>query len=179
MTVKKINFSVRDFALISVLTAILFIQEQILIFIPNVQLTFLLIILYAKKLRLTHVVMIVSIYVLIDSLFTSSFGLVYTPYIYIGLMLIPVSLKTIFKKVESSVGLAFLSIIFSFIYCWLFFIPFVLIMKVDFIAYLTADILFEVILVASNFLAVIILYDPISKLFEELIKKYINNKEKN
>lgn len=81
MTVKKINFSVRDFALISVLTAILFIQEQILIFIPNVQLTFLLIILYAKKLRLTHVVMIVSIYVLIDSLFTSSFGLVYTPYI--------------------------------------------------------------------------------------------------
>ena len=39
--------------------------------------------------------------------------------------------------------------------------------------------LFEVILVASNFLAVIILYDPISKLFEELIKKYINNKEKN
>jgi len=40
------KMSVKRLVIISILTAILFVQEQILSFIPNIQLTFLLIILF-------------------------------------------------------------------------------------------------------------------------------------
>ena len=44
------KITIRDITIIVVLTAILFVQEAILSFIPNFQLTVFLVILYSKKL---------------------------------------------------------------------------------------------------------------------------------
>lgn len=170
------KLKVYDLALISVLTAILFIQEQLLAFLPNFQLTFFLLILYAKKLSFKQSVFITITYVLIDGFITSSIGLIYTPSILIGLLIIPITIHTIFKHVESSIKLAFISIIYSLIYSWLFIIPFVFMLKVDWYAYLTADILFEVILATSSFLTTLILYDPLSNVFDLWKEKMKENK---
>ena len=46
---KKVTMTVKDMALIAMFAAILFIQEEALTFIPNVQLTVFLLVLYFLK----------------------------------------------------------------------------------------------------------------------------------
>ena len=62
----------KDLVLIALLTSILFLQEQLLSFIPNVQLTFFLIVLYSKKLGIVKSSLIILIYVIIDNLLGGS-----------------------------------------------------------------------------------------------------------
>ena len=164
------RFKVYDLVLVSLFSAILFVQEQIFSSLPNIQLTFFLIILFSKKLPIIHSILIILIHVILDSLFTSSFTIIYTPFILIGYLIIPLTLKTIFKNIESNIGLAFLSILYAFIYSWLFIIPFVGILKVDFISYLAADLIFEILLAASSFLTTIVLYNPLSKIFDDKLR---------
>ena len=42
---------VKDITLIAVLTSILFVQKQLLSFLPNIQLTFFFLVLFSKKLN--------------------------------------------------------------------------------------------------------------------------------
>lgn len=164
------KIKVYDLVIISLFSAILFIQEQIFAGLPNIQLTFFLVILYSKKLPLIHAILIVIIHVLLDSLFTSSFTLIYTPAMLIGYFLIPITIKTIFKKVNSNTGLAFLSILYAMIYSSLFAVSFVVILKVDLIAYFIADIPFVALLAASSFITTLLLYDPLKNILDHKLK---------
>ena len=114
------KMTIKRLVIISILTAILFVQEQILSFIPNVQLTFLLIILYCKTFNFIESVLMITVHVILDNLLMGSFNLIVVPFMYAGYLVILITLKTIFKKVNSSLGLAFLSILYSLIYCWIF-----------------------------------------------------------
>ncbi|MGI6781665.1 MAG: hypothetical protein ACOX56_02365 [Acholeplasmataceae bacterium] len=151
---------------ISILTAILFVQEQILTPIPNVQLTFLLIILYCKTFNYVESVLMITVHVILDNLLMGSFNLTVMPFMYLGYLVIPITLKTIFKKVESPLGLAILSILYSLIYSWIFFIPAILILEIPFWTYLIQDIPFEIILAASSFLSVLWLYRPLKRVLD-------------
>ena len=95
------KFSVRDIALIAILSTILFVQEQVLTFLPNIRLTVFLLVLYSKKLGFIRTTIIVIIHVLLDNLFMGSMNLVYTPAMFVGWMLIPIIICTLFKKTES------------------------------------------------------------------------------
>src|SRR5574344_1197180 len=112
------KMTIKRLVIISILTAILFVQEQILSFIPNVQLTFLLIILYCKTFNFIESVLMITVHVILDNLLMGSFNLIVVPFMYAGYLVILITLKTIFKKVNYSLGLAFLSILYSLIYCW-------------------------------------------------------------
>ena len=98
---------VYDMVLVALFSAVLFIQEQFLVFIPNVQLTIFLVVLFSKKLGILKTSLIIIIHVIIDGLFTSSLGVIYTPFIFVGLITIPMTLNTIFKKVSSTIALSF------------------------------------------------------------------------
>ena len=167
---KQTNLSVKDIALISILTAILFVQEQLLTNIPGIQLTILLMVLYSKKMGMFKTVLIIIIHVLLDNFVMSSFSLMYTPTMLVGWLIIPLTLCTIFKKVESPVILAILGAILAFIYCWLYMIPSYLIYNIKPLAYLLSDIIAEIILAGCSFLTIIFLYKPSSKLLDSLIK---------
>ena len=67
---KNIKLSVRDLTLIAVLTTVLFVSEQLLSFIPNVQLTVFLIVLYSKRVGFVKTSIVTIIHVLLDNLFT-------------------------------------------------------------------------------------------------------------
>lgn len=168
---KKIIF---DITLIAVLTAILSVQEFLLTFLPNMQFTVILIVLYAKILGTKRTLIIIVIHVILDNLLLGSFNIIYFPTMLIGWSLVPILLNTIFKKVTSPFGLACLSVIFSLVYCWLFIIPSVIISKVDFIPYLISDIPFELILASCSFITVYWLYEPLSKVMNNLTNKYVN-----
>ena len=169
---KKNNvITIKDITLIALLTTILFVQEQLLSILPNIQLTVFLLVLYSKKLGFIKTTIICFIHVLLDNLIMGSFNVIYMPFMFIGWMIIPISLNTIFKKVNSNILLAFLGLLFSFLYCWIYIIPNTLILEVSFISYLVADILWEVLLSTSSFLTILLLYEPCSNLFDKYIKK--------
>lgn len=166
---KAIN--VKDIALIAVMTTILFVQEQLLTSLPGVQLTIFLIVLFSKKFGLIKTILIVLVHVVLDNLYMSSFNLMYTPAMLIGLLIIPLTICTIFKKIESSIILAILGLVYSFIYCWLYIIPNYIIMHIDPIAYLASDIVFELILALCSFLSILLLYKQCSKAMDLLMRK--------
>ena len=162
------KLSIKQLTLIAFLAVILFVQEELLTFLPNIQLTIFLLVLYGKKLSLKENVLIIVIHVLLDNLVMGSFNMLYMPFMLIGWLVIPISLHTIFKEVNDTIPLAFLGILFSLIYSWLYIIPNVLVLHVNFTHYLMADILFEVVLAGSSFLSILLLYEPCSKVFDHL-----------
>lgn len=161
----------RDITLIAILTAILFVQEQVLSFIPNFQLTVFLIVLFSKKIGFVNTIIITAIHVLLDNLVMGSFNFIYVPFMLIGWLIIPVLLNTIFKKVNSNILLAVLGVMFSFIYCWIYIIPNCIILQTDFFSYLIADLIWEILLASSSFITILLLYDPCSNVLDKVLKR--------
>ena len=160
--------STKDITIIAVMTTILFVQEQLLASLPGIQLTVFLIVLFSKKLGLAKSSIIIVLHVLLDNFYMSSFSLMYTPTMLIGWLIIPLSLCTIFKKVESPILLALLGVLYSFIYCWIYIIPSYFLISISPTAYLISDIAFEITLAVISFVSILFLYKPCSKIFELL-----------
>lgn len=174
--VKRINFRIIDIAIIASCISIIFVQEQILSFLPNIQLTILLLIVYSKKLGFIKTSLIVVIHTLLDCLITGSLNLYYFPFMLLGWMIIPIIISIFFKKCESPIVLAVMGIVFAIIYSWIFIIPNIIIPNgflngVGIINYILADILFEVLLAASSFISILWLYIPCSKVFEKVLNE--------
>ena len=165
-------------ALIAMFAAILFIQEEALTFIPNVQLTVFLLVLYSKRLGFIKTVIIIVIHVFLDNLVMSSFSLVWTPAMFIGWLLIPIVICTIFRKVENFIVLAIAGAILSFTYCWCFVVPNYIVMHIKPLKYLASDILFELILATSSFVSILFLYIPCKQIFIKFRIGIIDKEEK-
>lgn len=159
-----------EVVLIAICTALLTSLEIALSFLPNIQLTFLLIIVFSKVLKTKKTLIIIILHVIIDNLIMASFNIFFVLVMMIGLMIIPLTLNTIFKKVTSPLGLAALSIIYALIYSWLYIIPSVLLLKNDFRIYLIQDLPFEGLLAGSSFLSVLWLYTPLTRIIDNFIK---------
>ena len=175
----KKKFRTKDIALLAMLTAIIFAQEQILTFFPQFQFTILLLILYSKCLGFIKTTIIIIIHVLLDNLVMGSLNYLYTPAMLVGWLMIPVLINTIFKKVNSAVGLACCSIVFALLYSWAFIPISVFATDVKFWAYVIADIPFEIMLAVFSFLTVLWLYKPLEKVLMSLNDSFKFNDESN
>ena len=159
---------IKDITVIAFFTGILFVQEQLLTFLPNVQLTVFLIVLYSKVFKLWQTLLIILIHTLLDNIFMSSFSIYYFPFMLLGWSVIPIIINLFFKKNDNPLTLAFVGMGCSFIYCWMFIIPQVLLTKVNIITYFISDLFFEVILALTSFLTILWLYKPCAKLLNKL-----------
>ena len=160
MNVKKLCYLV-------VLTTILFVQEQVLTFIPSVQFTFFLIILYGATVGIGYGSIIVLIHVLLDNLYMSSFTIFTIFPMLIGYE-ITLICGYLFKN-KSEWVIAASSALCAIIYAALFIPINVYVYNIDPIAYIIADIAFDIVLVCCNVLCVIILYKPMFKLLDDKI----------
>ena len=158
MNVKKLCYIV-------VLTTILFVQEQVLTFIPSVQFTFFLIILYGATVGIGYGSIIVLIHVLLDNLYMSSFTIFTIFPMLIGYEITLICGYLFKNKSEWIIALA--SAICAIIYADLFIPINVYVYNIDPIAYIIADIPFDIVLVCCNVLCVIILYKPMFKLLDD------------
>lgn len=165
----KNNQIIKNITILAFLTSILFVQEQILQFIPNIQLTIFLIILYAKKLKLKNTIIIILIHTILDNIFYSTFHLI--PIMFIGWMIIALGIYIFFKKIENPIILALYSIIGSLIYSSIFMIYNIITIKINFLSYIIADIPFTIILSISSFLSVMWLYQPLKQLMDKFLKQ--------
>ncbi len=166
--------AIKDAALIAVLTSILFVQQLVLSFLPNVQFTTLLIILYAKVIGFKKTSLIVVLHVMAVNIL-SPFGPVipmHIPSMLIGWFLIPLLLCTVFRKLNTAWTLAIFGFFFGFVYGWLFIPVSVFILDVPFLDYLYADLVFELIMGVSNFLTILWLYEPLKKLLVDQKSRY-------
>ncbi len=163
------KLEVKDLCVIAILSAIIFSLEQVLSFLPNIQLTIFLLVLYSKKLGLYKTSLIVVIHTILDNLIMGSFNIMFFPFMLLGWMIIPICLNTIFKKVESNISLAFLSVIFAITYASAFIIPNMIFLHIDIIPYITADLPFTGLLAASSFLSVLWLYNPCKKILDTIL----------
>ena len=123
--------------------AIIFTQEQLLMFIPNVQLTVLLIILFVSVFSFKESIMMITAYVFLDSLYMGGFNIFYMVPMMLAWYVIPLSYHTILRQTKNELKLAIFALIFGFIYGWMF-IPFNMIQTgiPNFIPYLIADLPF-------------------------------------
>ena len=163
------NEKTRDLVLLPLLALILFLQEEILAFLPNIKLTVFLILLYGKKLGFVRSSLTVFLYVFLDVVYMNSFSLVFSPFMLLGWMLIPFSMNTLFRHCENTYVLALAAAVHSFLYCWIYLIPNALILHADIFAYLMADVVFEALLAISSFLCTLWLYEPLSRVFARLL----------
>lgn len=159
--------TIKDLTIIVVAASILFVQQLALSFIPNVQFSVLLLILYTKVLGFKKTSLIIVIHVLAVNLFSPLGPVVPTliPAMFIAWMLIPILLSTVFKKVESAIYLSLIGFVYGFVYGWVY-IPFtVWFIGTPFLPYLIWDIPFEIIMAISNMVSILWLYDPLKKAF--------------
>ena len=160
---------IKDITLCAICTSILVVQEQILGFLPNIQLTLFLMVVFSKKLGLIRTIIIITCYTLIDGLIGGPFNIIYITFMLIGWLIIPILLCTIFKKVQSPLYLALLGVMFAFTYSWINIIPNLILTSATIISYLIADYPFELLLAASSFLSILWLYTPIERVFKKII----------
>lgn len=162
---------VKEIVLLAFLAVILLVQEEALTFLPNIQLTVFLLVLYAKKLGFTKTTIIVTLHVLLDNLVMGSMNPIMMAFMWMGWMWIPLLLSTVFKTVDGPMKLSFLGILFALLYSWTFVIYSCFIFKMNFMHYMVADILFEILLATSSFLSILWLYNPCAKVFDRYLVK--------
>ncbi len=162
------NNKVRDCAFIAIFAALLFVQQYALSFLPNVQLTVLLLFVYSKIFGTKKTLVIILIHILLTNFVWGSLNLIYTPAMFIGYALIPISLNTIFKKVTNIYILSLLGLILSLVYCWCFIIPSMLLTEISFVAYIIGDIYFELIVAVSSFVSILWLYERLLGLVKKV-----------
>lgn len=174
---KKRKLNTYDIVLTGILTAILFVQEEALTFIPNVQLTVFLIVLYAKTVGYFRTSIIVFIHVLLDNLVMGSMNVITFVPMLIGWEIIPLVICTIGRKIEKPVYLALLSIPFVLIYDFIFALFNYWILDIDLITWYTGGIIFDIVLIMSSFLSILWLYNPLKRVIDSFDNKYHKEKE--
>lgn len=159
-----------EIVLIGLFASVLFVQEQALSFLPNIQFTVFLLVVFSKKLGFVKTLLIVFLHVLLDNTFMGSFNLLWITFMLIGWGIIPIMLCTIFKKVEKVMLLAILGVLFSFTYSWVMIYPSMIIFRIGFIPYVVSDIFWEILLAMGSFLSILWLYEPLTKALDIVLK---------
>ncbi len=152
---------------IAMLTTILFVQEQALMLIPNIQLTFLLIIVYSRALGTKNTLIVIGLHVLLDNLYVGTFNLLYILPMFISYSLIPITMNTIFKNINNTVVLSLISVLYVLTYSISFAIASSVILHVPLTVYLISDIPFTIILVACTSSTVVYLYTPLVSVLDK------------
>ena len=167
---EKPFLTARELCIMAMLTVLLFGQEQMMNFLPNINFTILLMVLYAKTFGFAKSSMMITVYLLLDATFMGSLNPIWTTGQWIGWMMIPILCCTVFKKTEDSLKLAFVGALCALLYCWILILPTMWVLHVNFKAYMIKDIPFELLLAASAFLGILLLYDPLRKLLKKLMR---------
>jgi hypothetical protein len=154
--------------MIAMAVTIVFVQEQLLMFIPNVQLTTLLIILFVTVFTFKESFLMIVVYIFLDNLFLGGLNPFTMGAMFVAWMLIPIIWHTVLRKTKNVQILAFFGFFFGILYGWVF-IPFTMIQTEVFELwpYLLADIPFQGIMATTNFLTVLWLYEPLHQVIEK------------
>ncbi len=170
----KSHKAMKEIALIALFAAILFVQQLALSMIPNFSFTTLLLIIYTKLLGFRKTSLIVTVHVLVYNIL-SPFGPViplHIPSMFIGWMLVPILLTTVFKSWNHVHQLAIFGFFFGFLYGWMYIPVSVFVLGTPILTYFFMDLPFEFVMAVTNFLGILWLYEPIMKILQGQLRKF-------
>ena len=161
---------IRKLLMIALAVAITFAQEQALMFIPNVQLTVVLVIVFASMFTLRETIIYILSYVFLDSLYMGGFNIFYMMPMIIAWGTLGVTTAYISKKTESEMTFAVIGLLFGFVYGWMF-IPFMMIQTgiTNLWPYLIADLPFEIIMATTGFVTTLWMYKPLTNTLKQVL----------
>ncbi len=169
---EKLN--IRKMCILSLMAVILFVQEEALTILPNIQLTFLLISVYAAVFGIKYSLLVVAIHVTLDNIVMGSFTPIVMIPMFIGYVILVIVMnllkdsKLVFKVIAASIC--------SWIYCMVFLIANALFLDINVREYFIADIPFEILLILSTIFTITYLYNPIYKvLYREWNKNEVKD----
>jgi energy-coupling factor transport system substrate-specific component len=163
----RLKLSLRNLTITSMLLAILLVQEYAMIAIPNVQLTFVLLMVYAAVLPFVLLMPLVVSYVLLDNLIMGTMNPLYLVPAVLAWSLWVLGSK-FFAGRKLWINL-FFGTLFGFIYGWFFIPTQMFLYGIDqFWPYLIADLPFDIILAINSFLTIFLLYRPLRRVLGEL-----------
>ena len=158
----------KDLVFISIFTAIIFVLEQVLSFVPFFQLTIFLLLICSKKLGLIKTLIVIIVHVLLDNLI-GGFNIFYVIFMILGYSIIPLVINLIFKKENNIILLSLIGAVSSLIYCWILIIPGCIVFNMTFQEYIIGDFVFELSMVLSSFVSTLVLYKPLEKIIDRFI----------
>jgi hypothetical protein len=164
-----VNKHIKEIIILALSTSILIVQELAFSFLPNIQLTTFLVMVYVRAFGIKKSSMIVLVYVFVDNLIFGSLMMlnIVLPML-IGWFFIIYSFYFVSKMSHKLWVYVVLAYLFGHIY-GLIYAPFqVWILKVEMIPYLIVDLPWQVIMGLSNALSVLWLYEPLSQFLVKL-----------
>lgn len=173
--------SIRSITLRAMLLAVLVTQEYVLTGLPQVQLTVILILVYAHFLRYRELIPLVIGYVLLDNLLMGSFSLLYTPTMLIIWPLYAVIARSLRNRPDYVNFI--LVVIFPFVYGWAFIPASAYVMHLDtwvkVFNYFLADLVAEFTMSVVSVITFLALYQPLKELLLFLFKRNDPNLKNN
>jgi hypothetical protein len=152
------------------LLALLVAQEELLVFIPQVQLTVILIIVFARYLTYKELIPLVLAYVLLDNMIMGSLNLLYSLPMFLSWPLLAIVARALRKKPDYV--LFIWGVAFAFIYSWMF-IPVNMLVQDAFDPwlYFIIDLPWEIALAANSAATFLLLHKPLTSLFSTYYEK--------
>ena len=163
----KKSLKVKDICIMALFTAVLFIQEQLLVFLPNIQLTFMLISLYTIVFGVKKTLLIVFIHVILDNMIMGSFTFITMIPMLVGYTILVFLINLVRNK--RLPWIVVMACVGSFIYCYMFLIMNKIVYDIDFLVYFISDIPFELLLLLSTILTITYLFRPLEKTLNNLL----------
>lgn len=152
--------------LLSMYATILVVQDYLLSFIPNIQLSMLLVVLLASLFKWHEAIVVSTVYVLLDNLFFGGFG-IYTIPMLLSWYGVIVAVKLLKPDGNSSKKIALFSILFSVWYAIPFMMFSIFLYDLNLISYIVADIPFWILMGMSSYISIDLLY---AKLYRFLLE---------
>ena len=168
------NNHLKELLILALSTSILVVQEIVFSFLPNIQLTTLLILVYTKVFGFKKTLLIVFVYIFIDNLLYGSLTMIH---IVLPMTIAWVFVLTTFSLISKYSDAIIVYVILGYLYghvYGLIFVPFqAFVIEVDLLAYLIIDIPWQVIMGISNALSILWLFQPLTERLGALYIQHI------
>ena len=163
------KITVRELCILAFMSVLLFIQEELFVFIPNFQFTFLLLAIYVSVFGFKKTSLIIFAHVLLDNIYMGSLTPIVMIPMWLGYM---IYIGIIWLLKNKNIWLLTLGgIIGAYIYCTLFLVTNIVFLEIDVYLYWLADIPFEIMLISTIAFTMIYLYKPLRRKLSELWNK--------
>ena len=157
---------VKELCFLALMAAVLFVQETLLSSLPNIQLTVMLLMVYAATVGLSKATLVMTVHVLLDNLLWGSMSPTNLVPMWFGWLAVLI-LGYLLRK-RSLVWIVSGAVVGSILYSLCFAVAQCLTLRLPFVEYLIADVVFEVLLCCSSAVTVTFLY----RTAENLLRRF-------
>ncbi len=159
----------RRLLMVAFAITITFVQEQMLLIIPQVQLTVLLMFVFASVFNYRESFIYITVYVILDNLYMGGFNPFDAIPMFFAWNTIPYIYNIVLRRTDNEYKIAMAAFVFGFLYSWSFIPGQIVLLGIDQVwqYYVLADIPWEIALAIVGYVSVVWAYKPLVKIAKE------------